>query len=359
MSPPPCNFHVVNCWSKAGVGTSIILAFGENPKTNGPSSARIALDLGATPAFGESVPASVVLLSHGHVDHIGAIFSHARAHTLSFHGSVPTYYVPKQILPLVEVAKEAMTTLNSAGDRDGGTLDMNLVGVEPGDEVVLLVRQGLKGKEIVVRVFATSHAGCPGVGYVISTRRRTQVLKEEYRSLSGNKIRELARSGVDLKEELVEESFDVAYTGDTTFEALERNAELWSRCHTVFCEATFLDATEKSRVLARDRGHMHMDDIAKLMKCAGENQRVVLIHVSSRYSAEQALDLLIDSLPNQFASRLEVAVQSLSGSAQLMNLTKRGLVTLSAYRERKAEAMSGKRENVIRKKAPARGDKVV
>ena len=338
MSPTPCNFHILNCWSKAGIGTSIILAFGD-PTTNGPSSARVALDLGATPAFGESVPASVVLLSHGHIDHIGAIFSHARAHTLSFSGSVPTYHVPKQILPLVQAAKEAMIALNAAGgDRKGATLEMNLIGVEPGDEVVLPFQKHLKGKDVIVRVFATSHAGCPSVGYVISTRRREKVLRAEFRDLPADKIRDLARSGVVVKEDVVEETFDVMYTGDTTFEALETNAELWSRCHTIFCEVTYLDATDKSRVMARDRGHMHIDDVVQLLNLAGENQRLILIHISGRYSAQQALNFLTASIPNQSASRVEVAVLSLSGSSRVSKIARKGLVALSAYaREQKAQ----------------------
>ena len=301
------------------------------------------MDLGATPAFGESMPAAVVLLSHGHIDHIGAIFSHARAHTLSFNSSVPTYYVPKQILPLVEAAKEAMTALNAAGDRDGGTLKMNLVGVEPGDEFVLPFQKYLKGKQIIVRVFATSHAGCPAVGYVISTRRREQVLRSEFSNLPENEIRDLARSGVNLKEELVEETFDVTYTGDTTFEALEENAHLWSLCHTIICEATYLDATEASRVKARDRGHMHIDDVVQLLDRVGEKQRVVLIHISARYSAQQALNILTTCIPNQFVSRVEVAAQSLSGSSRFSKITRKGLVALSAYANEQKASNSRKK----------------
>lgn len=325
MSSSSCNFRIVNCWSKAGIGTSIVLAY-EHPK-NGP---KIVLDLGATPAFDHAIHASVVLLTHGHVDHVGAIFSHARAHKMSCGGSVPTYYLPKQILPLVQKAKEAMMALDAFGGRDGGILEMNLVGVAPGEELVLPLKKNLDGKEVVVRIFRTSHGGCPSVGYAISTRLRQKLLKAEYRGLPGEALRDLARSGVELKEELIKEDFDVAYTGDTTVEALVDNPQLWSRCHTIFCEATFLDATDTSRTMARDRGHMHVDDVVQVLQLSS-NQRVVLMHISDRYAAQQALDYLVEAIPSQIVDRVEVAVLSLNGGLQFQDLARSGLVALSAY----------------------------
>jgi ribonuclease BN (tRNA processing enzyme) len=329
MNSSYCNFRIVNCWSKAGIGTSVTLAYGD-PKSNGP---RIALDLGATPAFEDTIIASVVLLSHGHIDHIGAIFSHARAHKLSCSGSIPTYYLPKEILPLVQAAQEAMTVLNAAGDRDGGSLDMHLVGVEPGDELTLPLRKHLRGAELVLRVFQTTHAGCPSVGYVIKTRRREQQLKHEYQRLSGDELRNLARSGVNLRDESIVEEFDIAYTGDTTFEALIKNADLWSKCHTILCEATYLDATEKSRTMAFNRGHMHVDDLVPLLNLAGENQRLVVIHISGRYTAQQAMDIISHAIPNQFANRVDVAASSLKESFHFRSIARAGLVSLSAYKE--------------------------
>lgn len=327
MTSSNCNFRIVNCWSKAGIGTSVTVAYGDS-KSNGP---RIAFDLGATPAFEDTIHASVVLLSHGHIDHIGAIFSHARAHGLSCSGSIPTYYLPKDILPLVIAAKEAMTVLNAAGDRAGSSLNMHLVGVEPGDELTLPLRKHLKGTELGLRVFPTSHAGCPAVGYVISTRRRLKRLKHEYQGLPGEELRKLARSGVSLTDELVEEEFDIAYTGDTTIDAIIEHADLWSRCHTIFCEATYLDATEKSRAMALDRGHMHVDDLVQLLNLAGKNQRLVVIHISGRYTAQQALEILGHAIPNQFTNRVDVATSSLKGSFLFRNITRSGLVSLSAY----------------------------
>jgi hypothetical protein len=91
-----------SAWSKAGVGTSFVLelkspssqvpAPSSSPisddvkKTSKKRPARIALDMGATPCFDDAIPAKYVFLSHGHIDHVGALFSHARAHAVSCGG---------------------------------------------------------------------------------------------------------------------------------------------------------------------------------------------------------------------------------------------------------------------------------
>ncbi len=81
------NLQVVACWSKAGIGTCIVLDYKiQQPQPreaaiscSSSRGCRLVLDLGATPCFAEAITADVVLISHGHLDHIGAIFSHARA----------------------------------------------------------------------------------------------------------------------------------------------------------------------------------------------------------------------------------------------------------------------------------------
>ena len=50
------------------------------------SMPRIAFDMGSTPVIDAAIPAKHVFLSHGHVDHSGGIFSHARAHSVACGG---------------------------------------------------------------------------------------------------------------------------------------------------------------------------------------------------------------------------------------------------------------------------------
>ena len=171
-------------------------------------------------------------------------------------------------------------------------------------------------------------------------------MAHKYQRLPGDELRALARSGVNLKDELMVEEFDIAYTGDTTLQALIENADLWSRCHTVLCEATYLDATDKSRTMALNRGHMHVDDLVPLLNLAGKNQRLVVIHISGRYTAQQAMDIISHAIPSQFTNRVDVAASSLKGSFHLRSIARSGLVSLSAYMKQEINAMKNQMKEV-------------
>ena len=86
------HWRVHSAWSKAGVGTSIVLEVRSPPPTKSSAATSldarkkkmpiIAFDMGSTPVFDAAIPAKHVFLSHGHVDHVGGVFSHARAHSV-------------------------------------------------------------------------------------------------------------------------------------------------------------------------------------------------------------------------------------------------------------------------------------
>lgn len=180
------HWNILSAWSKAGIGTSIVLELRSSPPppsitsaSSSPSkqpsskpSPRIAFDMGATPSIDAAIPAKYVFLSHGHVDHVGAVFSHARAHAVScggyvtlkcvldvacvvvlsqtpftdpiHHSEAPTYFVPAPLLPQLQQCRDAMSLLDACNlnpDGEGGRkeslIKMKFVAVGPGDEIVL------------------------------------------------------------------------------------------------------------------------------------------------------------------------------------------------------------------------------
>jgi len=93
--PSSTHWNIQSTWSKAGIGTSIVIELKKLPTTTSnhtqqpkksKSSPRIAFDIGCTPCFDDSIPAKYIFISHGHIDHVGALFSHARAHSVSYGG---------------------------------------------------------------------------------------------------------------------------------------------------------------------------------------------------------------------------------------------------------------------------------
>ncbi len=162
------HWNIISSWSQAGIGTSFVLELNPGSEQQRRDSSttkthRIAFDMGATPSFEDAIPAKHVFLSHGHIDHVGALFSHARARAVAFGGGgAATYFVPAQLLSRIEQCRDAMSELdasnnnrriqlvedgmrennNNNNDEGGGTmtkrlLKMNLIPVHDGDEIPL------------------------------------------------------------------------------------------------------------------------------------------------------------------------------------------------------------------------------
>ncbi|KAL9182268.1 hypothetical protein ACHAXT_012920 [Thalassiosira profunda] len=364
------HWNLLAAWSKAGVGTSLVLELKTPPQTPGQkASPRIAFDIGATPCFDEAIPAKYVFVSHGHLDHVGAMFSHARAHAVTCGGSTPTYFVPAQLLPQIEQCRDAMSALDASnahpengGGRNRSLIKMNLVPVRPGDEVLLKgIGYGPK-TSFFARAIEVDHAGHPALGYIIGSRTASG-LKEEYRHLDGPSIRDLAKAGVPVKADPVER-IEVAYTGDTCARGLLNNSpgggpgdvgQLF-RAELLLCELTYLDSgdDEEKQRLASERGHLHINDLegifashrSDLGAAEPRPQCIVFYHLSAKYQpAARALDLMAKGPPLDLRDRCHVAISSMLGRekqadadlfAQLIRPN--GCISLAEYVAWKTEA---------------------
>ncbi|MCC7491529.1 MAG: MBL fold metallo-hydrolase [Fimbriimonadaceae bacterium] len=211
-----------------------------------------------------------VLLSHGHLDHVGGLpgLLNIRHNGMGDNAQPLSIAYPAGDV-LVRLMQEHLArTVQPAG------VDLEWRPLLPGE------RWELEHQRSVVP-FATRHiAGQPSLGYrVVEARRR---LRAELRGESAAAIRELvAREGRDA----VTESFDhplLVYGGDglTPSPAELRDAE-------VAClEATFLDAA--------DRGRPTHATVAEAVRAAKEAdvRRLVLFHISGRYRFREAVNAI-------------------------------------------------------------------
>ncbi|KAL3776795.1 hypothetical protein HJC23_011924 [Cyclotella cryptica] len=378
------HWKILSAWSKAGIGTNVVLellplsAVGPGRKKM-KSLPRIAFDMGATPCFDDAIPAKYVFLSHGHIDHVGAVFSHARAHSVSCGGEAPTYFVPADLVPHLEQCREAMISLdasqmhNSNGGRKESLIQVNFISVKPGDEFILKgIHSGSK-TSFFMRAFQVDHCGHPALGYVIGSRT-TSGLKEEYQSLDNATLRELAMSGVVLQSDPIEK-IEVAYTGDTCANGLKldqmrplsgdasEKSVLYKQqlfqAEVILCELTYLDSSEEEegRRRAAERGHLHICELERLFMSNESNddtrfdgpvesvstcvldrqtKHIVFYHLSGRCGpATRALDMIADGIPRQLHRRCQVAVSSLLTSDEKHSLGRliqpNGCVSLMAY----------------------------
>jgi ribonuclease Z len=268
--------EITGAWTKAGIASCV--------RVQGASKQDDFLfDCGFYSA--ETTYAKNVLISHGHIDHVGSCIAHARGKALL--SGPATYYVPQDIVGHLNEARAAFEKLDDA------PIAMNIVGVKPGDEF----RMG----SYKVKVFATIHR-VPSQGYAIYSTKKGELLPE-LRGMSGSEIRELKMMGQAIcgpeREELdmvslcsilraspsnfllTEPSVQV-YTGDTTMAAvtdLPANTPLFE-AHTFIIECTYLDG---DRAKAVEWSHVHLDDIIDNAHLFDKVHRLVLVHISQKY----------------------------------------------------------------------------
>jgi ribonuclease Z len=220
-------------------------------------------------------------LSHTHLDHVASLPVYVSRRRL-MHMPEPTIYIPATAMDDVRALLAIVQRL------DRGRLPCNLVPVEPGDEFEL-------SRETVLTTYATRHT-IPSIGYVVWDRRRK--LKPEYHELTGEQIRDLKFSGVEVAKEVRVPL--VAYLGDSSpggLDACEANFE----AKILILEMTFV-ARGHRREKIHKYGHMHFDDV---LDRAGrfENELIIASHLSTRYHDHEIRRLVDARLPARLRDR--------------------------------------------------------
>jgi ribonuclease Z len=243
---------------------------------------KVGFDLGAQPWSFMTTPTWFV--SHTHLDHVAALpVLVARRRMMKM--EPPTIYLPAEAVDGVEALLRAFQRL------DRGRMPAELIGLKAGDEVEL-------SRELVVKAFATRHT-IPSLGYLVWERRKK--LKPEYQALTGDQIRDLRLSGVEVSAEL--RLPRVAYLGDTAPPGLDALPETY-RAQILILEMTFVAPNERPSVIHK-YGHTHLDDlIARADRF--ENEVIVASHFSTRLHPDQILRIVDKRLPEVLKGRLKV-----------------------------------------------------
>jgi ribonuclease Z len=243
---------------------------------------KLGFDLGVQPWSFMSTPTWFV--SHTHLDHIAALPVYvARRRMMKM--EPPTIYLPAE-------GVEGVRRLLHAFERlDRGRMPVNLVGLEPGQEVEL-------SRELVVSTFATKHT-IPSLGYLVWERRKK--LKPEYQSLTGEQIRDLRLAGTEVSSEI--RLAKVAFLGDTAPAGLDAFPAVFG-AEILIVEMTFVAHNERPDVIHK-YGHMHLDDILARAD-RFENGLIIASHFSTRLPAAAIERTVERRLPESLRGRLKV-----------------------------------------------------
>jgi ribonuclease Z len=110
---------------------------------------------------------------------------------------------------------------------------------------------------------------------------------------------ELKKRGVSLHDHVREPL--VSFTGDTQIEFLDRS-EWVRRSKVLFLEVTYLDS-KKPVSVAREWGHLHLDELVGRLKDL-ECEKIGIMHLSRRYSVDQAQKIIFERIPKEFHERI-------------------------------------------------------
>jgi ribonuclease Z len=241
----------------------------------------LVFDAGISPRSAGGI--DTILLSHGHADHVGALPALLGIRALHGKTKPPRVVMPAEIVADLQDALAALSKLQRF------PLDIQPIGMNPGDEVEL------RG-DLLVRAVRTFHP-VPSLGYVIV--RRVAKLRAEFRGLPGNEIAARRLAGEPMTEH--EDRLELAYATDTLVSVVDHSPELL-KARVLIIECTFLDH-RKTLEAARAGCHIHLDEIIERAE-KFENEHIVMMHVSQIYRPDEVAGILDARVPPALRRRI-------------------------------------------------------
>ncbi len=232
-----------------------------------------------------------VLLTHVHQDHSLGVIRHLALRRMT--GQKP----PRIYLPIESRAGliDVLRAYERLEEKEPADLESIVRGVAAGETFTLA-----KGRR--VRAFDVKHR-IVSRGYTVIEDSRK--LKEAYRDLPGEAIREARERGEELYDHRDVNRF--TYVGDSTLETLEQHPEV-GESEVLFLEATHLPGT--SPEVSAKYGHTHLDELADLYARRPEalaSPHVVLKHFSMKYEAKQ-IRAALETLPAGLRERVTLLI---------------------------------------------------
>lgn len=247
--------------SRAGEGTTILAP-----------QLRLALDAGR--AHRALPPMNTVAVSHGHMDHLGALGYWASQRYLNSMG-------PATVLTPGAIARQVRNLLETFAKLEGGRpYQAEVVAVEAGS------RHRLR-KDMELRFFSTDH-WVPTLGHIVVWRKR--LLRHEFSGLPGIEIARLRASGHTVTEDHNLEL--MAYCADSGPGLFNTNPEVLG-AEVLLLECSFFAPADRDR--ARDYGHMHLHDLLEVADRLG-CRHLILLHASRRHRLRQVEEILDQEL---------------------------------------------------------------
>jgi ribonuclease Z len=256
--------------SRAGEGTLLLL-----PQLH------LALDAGrphrALP------PMKTVLISHGHMDHLGGLGYWASQRQLQSMG-------PGRVAVPQQIAGGVQDLLATHAELEGGApYDVEVAAMTPGGRLDLR-------RDMSVEFFATDH-WVPTLGSILVWRRHR--LLPEFSGLPGDEIAR-RRSGGECVTEVIETEL-LAYCADSGPAVLDAGSPALGS-EVLLLECSFFRPNDRERAIRF--GHLHLADILERIEHLG-CRHLVLLHASRRHRLREVEDILDEQLRPRLSCSLD------------------------------------------------------
>ena len=245
---------------------------------------KLLFDVGVQPWDFMGTP--TLFISHAHLDHIAALPAYVSRRRM-MKMDPPVIYLPKKSVdPFYAILK-----LFSSLDR--GRLPVELIGIEPGEEIEL-------SRELVVTTAKAFHT-VPAMSFLVWDRRKK--LRPEFADLPGDQLRNLKMQGTEISREVRMPL--VGYLGDSSPRGLDENPDMYL-ARILITEMTFLSPDHRKEIIHKN-GHMHLDDYVERAD-RFQNEIIVAGHLSTRYNRKQAIRFVERAFPDWMNNRLNLFV---------------------------------------------------
>lgn len=223
-------------------------------------------------------------ITHAHMDHAAGIpYLISQKNLQNIKGI--EFYMPIEI---VETMEKIMSLW---GELEQHNYDFKFIGLSNNDCVPI-------NNTHFVKAFKSTHR-VPTLGYTLFEEKKK--LKKEFYAATKSEILQLKEKNIEI--ETISQNPIFSYTGDTT-------AEVFNLCpwllntKVLFTEVTYLDE-RKTIEHAKQWGHIHLDEIIPILQksCC---EKIMFCHISSRYSLQEAVQIIRNKLPEDLKSRVEI-----------------------------------------------------
>lgn len=241
---------------------------------------KIAFDAGFPFPF--HIGADTFFITHGHTDHAAAIPYIISQKNLN-NQKMAQFYMPGELVEPLSKIMHLWQEIEKHSYR------FEFLAIEPNQKIEL-------NKQFFVKAF-NAHHRVAGRGYTLFQTKKH--LKPQYAGLSKQELVTQKNSGITV-DEIIEEPL-MSFSGDTQLEFLW-NQEWITRSKYLLIETTYID-DRKTTAQAREWGHIHLDELLEALPRI-QSERIVLMHISSRYGDREAQKILEEKIPSHEKERI-------------------------------------------------------